>query len=151
MSLEEYRKQRHLEQTSEPKAKREPAHGSLRFVVHEHHASHPHYDLRLELGGVLKSWAVPKEISTDPKVKRLAIMVEDHPLAYRTFEGTIPQGNYGAGKVKIWDQGTYTELHGGSRHEMEAHLKKGLEDGHISVILKGTHLKGEFTLVRMKA
>jgi bifunctional non-homologous end joining protein LigD len=109
---------------------------SHRFVVHEHHTSHLHYDFRLELDGVLRSWAVPKGPSMDPADKRLAILVEDHPLEYADFEGIIPQGLAGAGPVVIWDRGTF---------ELLEHL-----GDKISFVLKGKTLKGEFTLVRLK-
>lgn len=122
----------------------------LKFVIHQHFASHLHYDLRLELEGVLKSWAVPKEPSLDPKIKRLAVMVEDHSLEYISFKGTILEGNYGAGKVNIWDKGTYTALDTTNREESEKVLKNGLKKGHISFILNGQKLKGEFALVRIK-
>ncbi len=122
----------------------------LKFVIHQHFASHLHYDLRLELEGVLKSWAVPKEPSLDPKIKRLAVMVENHPLEYISFKGTIPEGNYGAGKVNIWDKGTYTAFNATNREENEKILKDGLKNGHISFILNGQKLKGEFALVRIR-
>lgn len=122
----------------------------LKFVIHQHFASHLHYDLRLELEGVLKSWAIPKEPSLDPKIKRLAVMVEDHPLEYRLFKGTIPEGNYGAGKVNIWDKGTYTAPDAADREESEKALKNGLKKGLLSFILNGKKLKGEFTLVRIR-
>jgi bifunctional non-homologous end joining protein LigD len=139
--LKEYRRKRRFTQTSEPAgstAKKKSK--KLRFVVQEHHASHLHYDFRLEMQGVLKSWAVPKGPSMDPKDKRLAIMVEDHPLEYKDFEGTIPAGNYGAGRVIIWDKGAY-ELTGTS----------SLSKGHLSIILYGKKLRGEFSLVKIQS
>jgi len=107
------------------------------FVVHEHHARKLHFDLRLEIDGVLKSWAVPKGPSMNPKEKRLAIMVEDHPLEYAPFEGTIPDGMYGAGSVAIWDKGTF-KIEEGS-----------LQKGKLSIIFYGKKLKGAFVLARM--
>lgn len=113
----------------------------MRFVVHEHHATRLHYDLRLEIGGVLKSWALPKGPSMNPSEKRLAVMVEDHPLEYGTFEGIIPKGHYGAGPVVIWDSGTF---------EPEGEPLEGLRQGKLRFLLKGKKLKGGFSLVRMK-
>jgi bifunctional non-homologous end joining protein LigD len=107
------------------------------FVVHEHHAKRLHFDLRLEMDDVLKSWAVPKGPSMNPKEKRLAIMVEDHPLDYSTFEGMIPDGMYGAGAVAIWDRGTF-EIQGGS-----------LQKGKLGIVFYGKKLKGVFALARM--
>jgi len=115
--------------------------GRLHFVVHEHHASHLHYDLRLEVGGVLKSWAIPKGPSMNPAEKRLAVQVEDHPLQYETFEGIIPEGRPGAGEVVIWDEGEFKPI-----DDAEA----GLGRGHLSFFLDGNKLRGEFSLVRMK-
>ena len=107
------------------------------FVVHEHHAKRPHFDLRLEMDGVLKSWAVPKGPSMDPADKRLAIMVDDHDLGYAGFEGIIPEGMYGAGEVLIWDKGTY-ELKAGD-----------IGTGRLEVVFKGNKLRGIFAIVRM--
>ena len=118
-------------------------HGELRFVVHEHHASHLHYDFRLEMGGVFKSWAIPKGPSMNPADKRLAIMVEDHLLEYGTFEGIIPAGNYGAGAVVIWDEGSYIPVGEGKPEEQ---LKKG----RFSFELKGKKLKGGFSMALLK-
>ncbi len=109
-----------------------------------------HYDLRLELEGVLKSWAVPKGPPLDAADKKLAMMVEDHPFDYRTFEGVIPEGSYGAGTVMIWDRGTYRAAGCAERVESEEAMQEGLARGHISFVLDGQKLKGEFALVRLK-
>jgi len=122
--------------------------GPLVFVVQKHQASRLHYDFRLELDGVLKSWAVPKGPSLNPKEKRLAIMVEDHPMEYRTFEGVIAEGSYGAGEVIVWDQGTYSSLHGKTKEEMQEYIRDQLDKGHLDVLLFGEKLRGEFALVR---
>lgn len=113
----------------------------MRFVVHEHHATHLHYDLRLEIGGVLKSWAIPKGPSMNSSEKRLAVMVEDHPLEYGEFEGIIPQGYYGAGPVLIWDSGEF---------QPEGDPESGLKEGKLRFTLKGKKLKGLFSLILMK-
>jgi bifunctional non-homologous end joining protein LigD len=123
---------------------------ALSFCVHKHDATHLHYDFRLEYKGVLISWAVPKGPSLDPKDKRLAIHVEDHPLSYQYFEGVIPKGNYGAGTVEIWDHGTYRTIQGETRKEMEKYLKEGFSKGHFVVILSGKRLKGEFVFQKLK-
>ena len=152
MSLEEYQKKRDLTKTPEPPGRsRQPGGELLRFVVHKHAASHLHYDFRLELDGVLKSWAIPKGPSLDPSIKRLAMMVEDHPYDYGGFEGVIPKGNYGAGEVIIWDQGSYrasTPQAGKSDQEL---LREGLRKGDLKFILDGEKLNGEFALVRIKS
>jgi bifunctional non-homologous end joining protein LigD len=121
---------------------------TLVFVVQKHQASRLHYDFRLELDGVLKSWAVPKGPSLNPQEKRLAIMVEDHPLEYRTFEGVIVEGSYGAGEVIIWDQGTYRPLAGATKEAMQAQLREQLSQGRLHFLLCGEKLLGEFTLIR---
>ncbi|MES2765656.1 MAG: non-homologous end-joining DNA ligase [Bacteroidota bacterium] len=150
MSLEKYDQKRNFNETDEPKGKVAPKHNGLRFVVQRHEASKLHYDFRLEMEGVLKSWAVPKGPSMSPGDKRLAMMVEDHPFAYRTFEGDIPAGNYGAGHVAIWDEGTYISAVTDDKAEMEEELLKGLEKGSIKVVLKGKKLQGEFSLIQMR-
>src|SRR6476469_5180827 len=131
MSLSLYNKKRHFDKTSEPKGKEKSSKGALRFVVQKHDASHVHYDFRLEMEGVLKSWAVPKGPSMNPNDKRLAMMVEDHPYDYRTFEGIIPKGNYGAGAVIVWDEGTYEALEAGTKSEQEKALLKQLRAGSL--------------------
>lgn len=123
----------------------------LTFVVHRHMATQLHYDFRLELGGVLKSWAVPKGPSMNPKDKRLAIEVEDHPYSYRTFEGIIPEGNYGAGIVEIWDQGTYEHPDEKDKSKAENLLKEELAAGKTDILLNGQKLKGGFALVHMRS
>jgi bifunctional non-homologous end joining protein LigD len=113
----------------------------MKFVVHEHHSTRLHYDFRLEIAGVLKSWAIPKGPSMNPADKRLAVMVEDHPLEYGAFEGIIPQGLYGAGPVLIWDSGTF---------QSEGDVEAGLRNGKLSFTLDGKKLKGSFSLALMK-
>lgn len=147
MSLATYHKKRRFERTPEPKGSTSASDGPLHFVVQKHDATRLHYDFRLELDGVLKSWAVPKGPSLNPADKRLAVQVEDHPFDYRTFEGVIPEGNYGAGAVMVWDEGTYRAV--GNPKGAEARLRRGLENGRISFVLDGKKLQGEFTLVRM--
>jgi bifunctional non-homologous end joining protein LigD len=122
---------------------------SLVFVVQKHQASRLHYDLRLELDGVLKSWAVPKGPSLNPQVKRLAIMVEDHPMEYRSFEGVIAEGSYGAGEVIVWDQGTYRPLVGETKDGIQQ-VRAQLQQGELRFLVFGEKLHGEFTLIRQK-
>lgn len=149
MKLTKYKTKRVLKTSREPAAKvRKKRSSSLIFVIQEHHARRLHYDLRLEAEGVLKSWAIPKEPSMDPSVKRLAIHVEDHPYEYKDFEGTIPSG-YGAGTVKIWDHGTYS-VDEGTAEESEKKVLAGLKKGSFHFTLEGKKLKGVFSLVRFK-
>ena len=171
MSLESYKEKRNFEKTPEPetgkdgkstgnddlvKAKsldsdsRETKKGKLEFVIHKHFASHLHFDLRLELDGVLKSWAIPKGPTINPKDKRLAVMVEDHPLDYKEFEGKIPEGNYGAGQVYIWDRGTYHAFGTEDKEKSSDMLRDEIEKGHLTFIMEGNLMKGEFALVRLK-
>src|SRR5271170_206756 len=152
MALTEYRRKRDFAKTPEPAGvvARKTATQSLSFVIQKHAARRLHYDFRLELDGVLKSWAVPKGPSLDPADKRLAIMVEDHPLDYRTFEGIIPQGNYGAGTVMVWDEGSYHALAASSRADSERAMAEGLEKGSLKIVLEGQKLKGEFALVKLR-
>ncbi len=150
MSLTLYKKKRSFNKTPEPSGKKKVSGRQLRFVVQKHDASHLHYDFRLEMEGVLKSWAVPKGPSTDPDIKRLAMMVEDHPYDYRNFEGIIPEGNYGAGTVMVWDEGTYeaADENGHSKKSADKALLHQLYSGKLKFILHGTKLKGEFALVK---
>ncbi len=147
MSLLDYIKKRDFKKTTEPKSGKSTE-KALAFVVQRHHASHLHYDFRLELDGTLKSWAVPKGPSMNPDDKRLAMMVEDHPFDYRKFEGIIPNGNYGAGVVLIWDKGTYTSL-AEKREDDRKTLRAGLKSGNLKFRLNGDILKGEFALVKL--
>ena len=153
MSLSQYKKKRSFNDTPEPEGKKKSiSKKGLRFVVQKHDATNLHYDFRLEMEGVLKSWAIPKGPSLNPEDKRLAMMVEDHPYDYRTFEGTIPAGNYGAGTVMVWDEGTYDAMF----HETETVksqekvLLEELKKGDVKVTLHGEKLKGSFALVKMK-
>ncbi len=136
MSLKAYQKKRNLKVSKEPAAKlRKRTSDKLQFVVQKHAATHLHYDFRLEMNGVLKSWAIPKGPSMNPEEKRLAVQVEDHPFDYKDFEGVIPEG-YGAGTVRIWDRGTYT---------LDSKRKNSLR-----ITLHGKKLKGGFALVRFR-
>ena len=145
MSLKTYTEKRRFDQTPEPPASASgaPRKGGARFCVQRHHASHLHYDFRLEIAGALKSWAVPKGPTLDPNQKRLAMMVEDHPIEYGSFEGVIPKGNYGAGSVMLWDRGTFEMLGTATAEEQ-------LERGDFKFVLHGEKLNGEFAIVRMK-
>jgi DNA ligase D-like protein (predicted 3'-phosphoesterase) len=149
-SLKTYRGKRDFERTPEPRGRgRRGTRGQPRFVIHKHDASTLHYDFRLEAGNVLKSWAVPKGPSTDPREKRLAIPTEDHPLEYVTFEGTIPEGQYGAGPVIVWDTGTYENLT--QKDGREVPVDESAYDGHVAVWLEGQRLSGGYALTRTGA
>ena len=150
MGLTTYKKKRSFQQTPEPTGGKAAA-DILRFVVQKHAATRLHYDFRLEMDGVLKSWAVPKGPSLNPEDKRLAMMVEDHPYDYRSFEGIIPKGNYGAGTVIVWDEGTFEPLESsGNKKADEKALLKQLKEGSLKFSMKGSKLKGEFALVKLK-
>ena len=154
--LEKYREKRDFEKTPEPAPSTEDdGRGALIFVVQKHAATRLHYDFRLEVDGVLKSWPVPKGPSLDPEDKRLAVMVENHPLDYASFEGVIPRGEYGAGQVIVWDAGTYSpdedgSMSFGNRDEAQQRMREGLEKGKLSFFLRGRKLRGSWTLVRTK-
>jgi bifunctional non-homologous end joining protein LigD len=150
MALKEYRRKRTFGRTPEPGPSRPPASTGRSFVVQKHQASHLHYDLRLEHAGVLKSWAVPKGPSMDTRDKRLAIQVEDHPLAYKDFAGRIPEGEYGAGLVEIWDKGTYSQDPEPGGAKTAASVDAALRKGHLDFTLHGKKLRGRFTLIRLK-
>jgi bifunctional non-homologous end joining protein LigD len=149
MSLLDYRKKRSFSKTPEPKGGKSPDQ-ELRFVVQKHAASHLHYDFRLEMASVLKSWAVPKGPSSDPSIKRLALKVEDHPYDYRNFEGNIPKGQYGGGTVMVWDEGTYaaTVVGAPDKRKQEQVLLHQLQMGKIVFNLYGHKLKGSYALVK---
>lgn len=148
MALKEYTSKRQFEKTPEPKPGLQTGEGRLVFVVHKHAARALHYDLRLELDGVLKSWAVPRGPSLDPASKRLAVMVEDHPIEYKDFEGVIPEGSYGAGSVIIWDRGFYHHPSAHDEKSGEKLLREGLNKGDLKFVLEGEKLHGEFALVK---
>ncbi len=150
MALRLYKKKRNFGISPEPVGKTKDNKNALIFVVQQHHASHLHYDFRLEMEGVLKSWAVPKGPSMNPDDKRLAMMVEDHPYDYKDFEGNIPEGNYGGGNVIVWDNGTYHLTEPGDKKEDERTFLAALRKGHLNFILEGKKLKGEFSLVKIK-
>ena len=145
-ALKEYRRKRNFRKTAEPKGGRRKSRVPL-FVVQKHEARALHYDFRLEVDGVLKSWAVPKGPSMDPKQRRLAVLVEDHPMDYADFEGNIPEGEYGAGTVMVWDKGVYLDLRK-ARHGKP--MDESLEEGKVEIWLEGTKLKGGFALIRTK-
>ncbi len=155
--LSKYKSMRSEKNTPEPFTSKKIDKKKLYFVVQKHAATALHYDFRLEVGGVMPSWAVPKGPTLDNKVKRLAMATEDHPLDYRSFEGTIPEGNYGAGKVIIWDEGTYiaeiqekdgTRIAINNKKEAEKVMEAGIKKGEIKFFLNGKKLKGSFALVK---
>lgn len=150
MSLTEYKKKRNFKASPEPEGEDLKDAGQLSFVVQRHKATRLHYDFRLEVKGMLKSWAVPKGPSMNPEDKRLAMMVEDHPYDYKDFAGVIPKGNYGAGIVEIWDNGTYTDLEHHDKETSEQNILKGIEAGSVKIVLHGKKLKGEFALVKIQ-
>ena len=153
-ALDGYRKKRDFAVTPEPAPSRPgPAYGALRFVVQKHAARRLHYDVRLEIDGVLKSWPVPKGPSLDPSEKRMAVMVEDHPLDYANFEGVIPRGEYGAGQMIVWDSGVYSPDEDGKlswhdRDEANRRMRADLDKGKLSFTFRGRKLKGSWTLVK---
>lgn len=149
MPLELYKKKRNFKETPEPEGTPKSFKSKLEFVVQRHKASSLHYDFRLEIDGVLKSWAVPKGPSLNPKDKRLAMMVEDHPYDYKDFAGIIPSG-YGAGIVEVWDNGTYADLENSEIKTAEKNLRAGLKAGSLKFTLFGKKLKGEWALVKLK-
>jgi DNA ligase D-like protein (predicted 3'-phosphoesterase) len=136
MSLKEYKNKRNFDRTTEPSGQLQEGHGNI-YVVHKHAATHLHYDLRLEMDGTLKSWAIPKEPPVGFGVKRLAVQVEDHPISYATFQGTIPEGEYGAGTVEIWDKGTYELI--------------DKKEDKLLIEINGEKLRGSYVLVRLKS
>ncbi len=147
MSLKSYKKKRDLKKTPEPAGKKKSSGKEPIFVIQKHDASNLHYDFRLEVDGVLKSWAVPKGPSTDPEEKRLAMPTEDHPLEYAEFEGVIPEGEYGAGPVLIWDTGTFDNTTTDD-DDKDIPMKKALENGHATFWLNGKKLTGDYALTR---
>jgi len=155
MTLERYRQKRDFQRTTEPPPRKVEGKGPLTFVIQKHRARQLHYDFRLEVDGVLKSWSVPKGPSLDPSARHLAVMVEDHPLDYADFEGTIPKGEYGAGEVMVWDHGTYSPDEGGQllfddRAAAEKKMREGIKEGKLSITLRGQKLKGSWALVKMQ-
>lgn len=150
MALEEYNQKRKFNETPEPEGEKTDQDGKLIFVIQRHSATRLHYDFRLEMDGVLKSWAVPKGPSLNPKDKRLAMMTEDHPYSYKDFAGTIPEGNYGGGEVEVWDSGTYEPLEPVEGKDDDLVLRHELHKGSLKFILHGKKLKGEFALVKIK-
>lgn len=148
--LSRYQSRRNFDKTREPRGGK-PSQGGRRFVIQKHSARQLHYDFRLEIDGVLVSWAVPKGLSTDSSVKRLGIQTEDHPLDYAGFEGVIPEGEYGAGTVMVWDIGTYRNLRADpGRGKQRRNMSDALEEGLLEVWLEGGKLQGGYALKRIR-
>lgn len=149
-SLKTYEKKRDFSKTTEPQPSRikKTIINQPIFTIQEHHASHIHWDLRLEIDGVMPSWALPKGPSTDPKIKRLAVQTEDHPIDYATFEGVIPEGEYGAGTVMVWDYGTYENIH--KKDGKIVPMPTCLKQGRMEFFLHGKKLQGGFVLIKIK-
>jgi DNA ligase D-like protein (predicted 3'-phosphoesterase) len=145
-SLKKYREKRDFRKTTEPQGEREKSSTEPMFVIQKHDASRLHYDFRLEVDGVLKCWAVPKGVSTNPRERRLAVPTEDHPLEYGDFEGVIPEGEYGAGTVLVWDTGPYRNLRDDKKGD-GASMKKSLEEGKVEVWLEGKKIRGGYALI----
>jgi DNA ligase D-like protein (predicted 3'-phosphoesterase) len=147
--LGDYEGKRNLSRSGEPAGGTRRGRRRPRFVVQEHQARSLHYDFRLETDGTLKSWAIPKGPAADPAQKRLAMVTEDHPLDYEDFEGVIPEGEYGAGEVIVWDAGTY-DNHSRDRDGRELSVTEAISRGHLSVVLHGEKLRGGYSLTRMR-
>ncbi|MFP4470977.1 MAG: DNA polymerase ligase N-terminal domain-containing protein [Bacteroidales bacterium] len=145
--LNEYQKKRDFKKTTEPGGGKKQSSGKPRFVIQKHDASNLHYDFRLEIDDVLKSWAIPKGPSTDPSEKRMAVNTEDHPLEYADFEGTIPEDEYGGGTVIVWDGGTYRNLRAEKEDDKKT-MSESFDDGKVEVWLEGKKLKGGYVLIR---
>lgn len=145
-SLKDYRKKRDFRKTPEPSGKKRSKGKKPIFVIQKHDASNLHYDFRIQVGDALKSWAVPKGPSTDPGEKRLAVPTEDHPLEYAGFEGVIPEGEYGAGTVMVWDKGTYRNIKEEDGEPVP--IEKCVKDGHVTIRLAGKKLRGGYALIR---
>jgi len=149
-SLQNYRQKRNADKTAEPMPEESSLTGTGKrpiFVIQQHDASTLHFDFRIQDQGVLKSWAVPKGPSTDPKQKRLAIPTEDHPLAYADFEGIIPEGEYGAGTVLVWDRGEYENIKNNKKEEVKS-ISEQIRDGQVTIRLKGEKISGGYALIR---
>lgn len=144
-----YREKRDFRQTSEPQGGERQPSDEPTFVIQKHDARRLHYDFRLEVDGVLKSWAVPKGPSTDPSEKRLAVPTEDHPLEYADFEGVIPEDEYGGGTVLVWDTGPYRNLMA-DKEDTHWSMQRSIDEGHVEVWLEGEKLRGEYALVRFR-